>query len=162
MTRYSKLVGLLGLLPVVAFAADMPKEGTYDYIACYSGINNTFKFSDTHSIVSFDFAGAIQSVVPGGPFDKETFHCIGVEMVVNGKVTNETNFCQATDDEGNKRLARFSNADGKTTREQVAGTGKYDGLTTTSSATEPLGPFPTIKEGTFQKCSHQKGTYKLK
>ena len=26
MTRFSKLVGVLGLLPAVAFAADMPKE----------------------------------------------------------------------------------------------------------------------------------------
>src|SRR5262245_57226050 len=129
MARYSKLVGLLGLLPAVAFA-DMPKEGTFDYIGRFSGTSNTSKFSDTRSLVSFEQTGMIQSVVPGGLFDKETFHCIGVEIMVDGKVTNGTTLCEATDKEDNKRLYRFSVGDGKTTREEVAGTGKYDGLTT--------------------------------
>src|SRR5215475_13320527 len=162
MTRcYSKLVGLLGLLPSVAFA-EMPKEGTYDYISCSSGISQTSKFSDTLSMVSYENTGMIHSVVPDGPFDKETFHCIGVETVVGGKVTNGSAFCEAIDREGNKRLARFSNSGGKVTREQLAGTGKYEGITITSTAFEPMGPYPPIKEGTFQVCNHQKGTYKLK
>ena len=65
MTRYSKLVGLLGLLPTVAFAADMPKEGTYDYIACFSGTSDTTKFFSTHSMVSYQHTGMNQSVVLG-------------------------------------------------------------------------------------------------
>ena len=162
MTRFSKLVGLLGLLPAVAFAADMPKEGTFDYISCSSGISSTTKFSNTHSLVSYEHTGMIQSVVPGGPFDKETFHCIGVEMTVEGKVTSGSALCESADMEGNKRLARFMTSDGKTTREQLAGTGKYEGSTITNSSFEPLGPFSTIKEGTFQSCNRQKGTYKLK
>ena len=43
----------------------------------------------------------------------------------------------------------------------VAGTGKYDGMVTTRTL-EQLGPFKAIKEGTFQGCNHQTGTYKLK
>jgi hypothetical protein len=27
---------------------------------------------------------------------------------------------------------------------------------------EQLGPFPAIKDGTFQGCNHRTGTYKLK
>jgi hypothetical protein len=161
MTGYSKLVGLLGLLPTVAFA-EMPKEGVYDYISCFSGTTNTSKFSDTISMVAFEQTGMIQSVVPGGPFDKETFHCVGVETFMNGKIANGTTLCESADKEGNKRMARFTNVDGKATREQLAGTGKYEGMTLTSSAIDSMGPYPTIKEGTFQNCVHQKGTYKLK
>ncbi len=46
-------------------------------------------------------------------------------------------------------------------RQDVAGTGKYEGLAT-SGAVAPLGPFPTIKDGTFQGCNRQTGTYKMK
>jgi hypothetical protein len=52
-------------------------------------------------------------------------------------------------------------ADGKMMRQDVAGTGKYEGLAT-SGAVAPLGPFPTIKDGTFQGCNRQTGTYKMK
>ena len=162
MTRcYSKLVGLLGLLPSVAFA-DMAKEGTFDFISCYSATYTVTKFSDTHSLVSYENTGIVRSAVPDGPFDKDTFHCIGVELVVDKKVANDTTLCESMDKDGNKRLSRYSNNDGKITREQLGGTGKYDGLTMTLNAIESLGPFPRIKAGTSQNCNHQKGTYKLK
>jgi hypothetical protein len=63
--------------------------------------------------------------------------------------------------DGDKRLTSFSNVDGKITRTNVAGTGKYEGMVATGTY-ENLGPFPTIKDGTFQNCNHQTGTYKLK
>jgi hypothetical protein len=46
-------------------------------------------------------------------------------------------------------------------RTQVAETGKYEGMVMVGTV-EPLGSFPTIKDGTFQNCNHQTGTYKLK
>jgi hypothetical protein len=54
------------------------------------------------------------------------------------------------------------NDNGKITRENVVGTGKYEGLVMTNTSFETIGPFPPIKEGTVQNCNHQKGTYKLK
>jgi hypothetical protein len=63
--------------------------------------------------------------------------------------------------DGDKRLTYFSTGDGKTTRTKIAGTGKYEGMVTAGTF-EPLGPFPAIKDGTFQGCNHQTGTYKLK
>jgi len=70
--------------------------------------------------------------------------------------------CEAIDADGDKRLTNFSiGSDGKVTREFVVGTGKYEGMVT-SGTVEPLGPFPVIKDGTFQNCNHQTGTYKLK
>ena len=94
-------------------------------------------------------------------FDKETFRCVGMNASLGGKNTGST-VCEAIDADGNKRLTYFSlGADGKTTRQFIAGTGKYEGMVTTGTV-EPLGPFPVIKAGTFQDCNHQTGTYKLK
>jgi hypothetical protein len=80
---------------------------------------------------------------------------------LDGKVTAST-VCEAIDVDGDKYLAKVSTGDGKTTRTIVAGTGKYEGIVTTQTAFELLGPFPTIKDGTSQSCNHQTGTYKLK
>jgi hypothetical protein len=64
--------------------------------------------------------------------------------------------------DGDKRLAYFSLAsDGSLTRENVAGTGKYEGIKIVGTV-HALGPFPAIKVGTFQDCNQQTGTYKLK
>jgi hypothetical protein len=80
---------------------------------------------------------------------------------LDGKIT-QTNVCEAIDADGDKRLTIYSRgSDGKVTREAVAGTGKYEGMVATATV-EPLGPFPTIKDGMFQDCNHQTGTYKLK
>jgi len=72
-----------------------------------------------------------------------------------------TGVCETKDADGDKRLLSFSNVDGKITRTNVAGTGKYEGIVT-AGMVENLGPFPSIKDGTFQNCNHQTGTYKLK
>ncbi|UGY15848.1 hypothetical protein HAP48_0046400 [Bradyrhizobium septentrionale] len=85
---------------------------------------------------------------------------MGMNASLGGKISG-TAVCEATDGDGNTRLSYFSIADGKVTRESVAGTGKYDGAVI-SATVQPLGPFPVIKEGTFQDCNHQTGTYKLK
>ena len=94
-------------------------------------------------------------------FDKSTFRCVGLNASFDGKVT-ASNVCETIDVDGDKRLISFSNVDGKITRTNVAGTGKYEGMVNTTGTVEPLGPFSAIKAGTFQDCNHQTGTYKLK
>jgi hypothetical protein len=79
---------------------------------------------------------------------------------LDGKVT-ASNVCESIDVDGDKRLAYFSTGDGKITRTNVAGTGKYEGMVMAGTV-ELLGPFPVIKDRTFQNCNHQTGTYKLK
>jgi hypothetical protein len=80
---------------------------------------------------------------------------------LDGKFTGST-VCETIDVDGDKRLAYFSlGSDGSLTRENVAGTGKYEGMKATGTV-HPLGPFPTVKEGTFQDCNHQTGTYKFR
>jgi hypothetical protein len=144
-----------------AVAQTLPKEGSYDFTSCWSGVISTIAFSKTHFAYTYEHTGSTRSNPPGGMFDKNTFRCVGLNDSLDGKRSGHT-VCEAIDRDGDKRLTQFSMAsDGKITRETVAGTGKYEGIVESGSAT-PLGPFPTIKTGTYQDCNRQTGTYKLK
>jgi hypothetical protein len=118
-------------------------------------------FSKTYTGSSYELTGTVRSNPPGGLFDNSTFRCVGMSASLDGKNTAST-LCESVDPDGDKRLSSILTADGKTTRTQITGTGKWEGIVTTQTAYEQLGPFPTIKEGTGQGCSHQTGTYKLK
>jgi hypothetical protein len=144
-----------------AVAADLPKEGKYDVTACWSGVSTVISFSKTHSAFSYEMTGTNRSNPPGGIFDKSAFRCVGMNAQLGDRAVGNT-VCESVDPDGHKRLAYFSVAsDGKVIRENVVGTGKYEGMVADGSV-QPLGPFPTIKAGTFQNCNYQKGTYKLK
>lgn len=144
-----------------AVAQTLPKEGSYDYTACWSGTNNVMDFSKTHTANTYEMSGTILSNPAGGLLDRATYRCLGIQTSFDGK-QGGGNVCEAIDRDGDKRLSRFSLAsDGKVTREVVTGTGKYEGMVENSKVS-PLGPFPVVKAGTFQGCNHQTGTYKLK
>jgi len=159
MRRYG-LALLIAACPFSTFAGELPKEGSFDFNSCWSGVSNVITFSKTHTANSYEMTGTTRSNPPGGIFDKSTFRCVGMSASLDGKITG-SNVCESLDADGEKRLTSFSTADGKVTRTNVAGTGKYEGMTTEGTV-ELLGPFPVIKEGMFQGCSHQNGTYKLK
>jgi hypothetical protein len=143
-------------------AADLPKEGTYDYTACWSGASNLIAFSKTQTALSYEMTGSTRSNPPGGMFDHHSFRCVGTNASFDKK-PHAIAVCEAIDRDGDKRLTFFEmGTDGKFNRQFIGGTGKYEGMTETSSSIQPLGPFPTIKPGTFQNCNRQTGTYKLK
>ena len=48
MHRYV-LALLIVASPFSAFAAEVPKEGNYDYTSCWSGVNNVITFSKSLS-----------------------------------------------------------------------------------------------------------------
>lgn len=145
-----------------AFAADLPKEGNYDFTSCYAGVMTGIGISKTEGAFTFEMTGTTLSNPPGGMFDKLSYRCIGFATSFGGKMTNE-NFCEATDKAGDKLFPKITlGSDGKTSyRDVLAGTGKYEGIVSTGTSVS-MGPFPTAKPGTFQNCSHQTGTYKLK
>ena len=68
---------------------------------------------------------------------------------------------KGVDKDGDKYFTHLVNDGQKTTRQVVAGTGKYEGMTASGSA-ESTGPFGVLKPGTISSCTHQKGTYKMK
>jgi hypothetical protein len=99
---------------VSAFAAELPKEGSYDFTSCSSGVNNVITFSKTHTANSYEITGTNRSNPPGGLFDKITYRCVGMTASFDGKITAST-VCEAIDVDGDKYLAKVSTGDGKTT-----------------------------------------------
>lgn len=143
-----------------AVAADYPKEGRYDATSCWSGTSNRIAFSKTHFANNIEFTGSTRSNPPGGFADMTSFRCIGTLHAFGGKPSG-TVVCESVDRDGDKSLTHYAVAAGESKRTAIAGTGKYDGMVS-SGTTQALGPFPTIKAGTFQNCNRQTGTYKLK
>ena len=129
MHRYG-LALLIVASPFSAFAAELPKEGTYDFNSCWSGVNNTITFSKTHTASSYETTGTNRSNPPGGLFDKSTYRCLGMNTSFDEKNTAYT-VCESIDVDGDKRLSYFSLVDGKPTRTQITGTGKWEGIVMT-------------------------------
>jgi hypothetical protein len=143
-----------------AGAAGLPKEGSYNFTACWSGVASRIDYSKEYSANSVEFTGTTRSDPAGGLFDRSTFRCLGTSASLAGK-TSAIYVCEAVDPDGDRRLIYFSSEGDKVVRENVTGTGKYEGMVA-SGTVQPLPPFPSIKPGTIQSCNQQAGTYKLK
>jgi len=83
MHRYV-LALLIVASPFSALAGELPKEGNYDYTACWSGVNNVITFSKTYTGSSYESTGTVRSNPPGGLFDKSTFRCVGMSASLDG------------------------------------------------------------------------------
>jgi hypothetical protein len=144
-----------------AFAADLPKEGSYDYKACFTRNTTRIDFSDTQSAYSYNETATAVGISRGGLFDGESVHCIGSVAIFNGKRTNLA-ICEGVARNGDKRLTRFQyDADGKLIREELAGTGMYEGMVTTGTAKEVVPP-KEFQPGVTTYCNQLTGTYKMK
>jgi hypothetical protein len=155
--------GLAAALAVAATsqAQTLPKEGRYDYTSCWSGASNIISHLKSHTAFSYEMIGTVLSTAAGGLYDKNSFRCVGMNTIFDGKLSGNT-VCESVDADGDKSLTHFvTSSDGKAVRTHLAGTGKYEGMVS-SGTTTPLGPFPVVKAGAFQNCNRQTGTYKMK
>jgi hypothetical protein len=146
-----------------AFAAvNLPKEGTYETLNCWTGTGNDVAVGKDYTASSYEMVGTVVSVPPGGLGDRSTFRCVGYVTTFKGKPPTNNNVCVVTDADGDQRINRFAMLpDGKFTREMIGGTGKYEGMEMTNTVfTMP--PMKEAKPGVFQGCNRQTGTYKLK
>jgi hypothetical protein len=144
-----------------AVPADLPKEGSYDFTSCFAGTANTMEFSQAHTANTSEIRGTSVSNPPGGLFDKVAFRCIALNYTADGKPSGTT-LCEGVDKDGDKYLSQLVVIDGSvSTRKIVAGTGKYEGLTSSGKA-ESLGQFGKPVAGQIQGCVRQTGTYKMK
>jgi hypothetical protein len=144
-----------------AFATDLPKEGNYDVDACLTRNITRIDYSETHYAYSYEETGTLRSNPPGGMFDDDALHCVGMTASFNGKRSGGV-VCEWVAKDGDKRLTRaYYDSDGKMVREAVIGTGKYDGIIMRGTV-ESKGAAPQIRTGTDQNCNRMIGTYKLK
>jgi hypothetical protein len=162
MNRYPRIFPLVtALAATLVLAAELPKDGMYDYTVCFTRESARIDYSKTHFAFSYEETGTAVGKNPGSLFDGEAVRCVGMTMSLDEKRTGGS-LCEGVAKDGDRRLTRFwYDNEGKLQREQVSGTGKYEGMVTTGSV-EPLGPPEEIKPGTVKFCHHATGTYKLK
>lgn len=162
--KHLRIAALLATAVVTAgpaLAQTDSKEGSFDYVSCFSGTTRLMTFSKTNSAWTSEYSGTNRSENAASPFDRTTFRCIAFVASRNGKPSGNS-MCETTDRDGDKYLTHFNQVgDGTSTREAVAGTGKFEGLIT-KGVSSPLGPFPSIDPGSIQNCVRQTGTYKMK
>ncbi|MBC5765753.1 hypothetical protein [Ramlibacter albus] len=140
---------------------NLPKEGNYDYTACWTGTSSEIAMAGGDTATSYEMVGTLVSNIPGGLGDRTTFRCVGMNTMIKGKAGGG-NVCEGIDPDGDKRVNRFFiEPDGKVVREMLYGTGKYEGMMMTNSVAM-IPPLKPAKPGTFQACNRQTGTYKLK
>src|SRR5579871_4596581 len=132
-------LAIAAILTPSVFASEMPKEGKYDYFSCWSATNNVMPLPDNTEAIGYDLTGSTRAVTPGSMFDKNTFHCIGAGTMRDSKMIGGRTACMAVDADGDKRVAIFTNENGKDTRQEVMGTGKYEGMKITDPVVENLG-----------------------
>lgn len=147
--------------PAGAPAADLPREGSYDYTVCFVRNSVRIDHSKTQFGYSYEETGTAIGKAPDTLFDGETVRCIGHSVSLDGKRTGGS-LCEGVAKDGDRRLTRFwYDEAGQYQREQVTGTGKYDGLVTTGSVSS-LGPPEPVKPGTVKLCNRASGTYRFK
>lgn len=155
------VVPVLSVCSGLAFAADLPKEGSYEHTTCFTRNSTRIDYSKTHFGYSYEETGTSVSNPPGGLFDNEVVRCVGVTISLDGKRSGSS-LCEATAKGGDTRLTHFwYDGSGAFQREAVAGTGRYDGMVTTGTV-KPVGPTQQVKPGTVTFCNLGTGTYKLK
>ncbi len=105
MQRYV-LALLFVASPFSALAGELPKEGSYDFTSCSSGVNSVIRFSKTHTGSSFEVTGTNRSNPPGGLFDKSTYRCLGMNTSFDEKNTAYT-VCESIDVDGDSGFPIF-------------------------------------------------------
>jgi hypothetical protein len=140
-------------------AGELAKEGSYDTTFCFAGKSHLIAHSETHIAYSYWLAGTMLSKSSGGIWDMNSGYCVGDGSVIKGASTAEA-FCEFMDSDKDKTFGKAIRTGTSGTWKVLSGTGKYAGMTG-GGTFEVIGPFPTIKEGTFQGCNRNKGTYKL-
>ena len=161
LLRNAALAGALAVFAAAAVAAQpLPKEGKFAYRGCLTGTGKAIALSKSHVAYSFEATGEDMADTPGTLFDHASFQCEGSGARF-GKERIGYNVCLYVDPDGDKDIVRFTLRDGEWQRQDVAGTGKYDGIVIHADVRD-LGPFPKMKPGMIQECNHVVGTYKLK
>lgn len=85
-------------------AVNLPKEGSYDFVSCWTGTSNEIAGTKEYSASAYEMLGTIVSTAPGGFGDQSSFRCVGMSTMVKGR-PGGGNLCESTDTDGDKRVS---------------------------------------------------------
>ena len=144
---------------VVTFMLIIPPAGAveYDMTQCDSGTSNVLFASEKITIYAFEMKGITRSNTQDKTFDNATYHCVGINQIVDKNVISRGN-CKFQAPDGSIHVGEFSGKNYEGTWKFLYGTGRFQGIVgggpyKTITASKPITP------GTFQKCDRVTGTF---
>lgn len=132
MTRAPLAVRLAGGVlvagPALAFAAELPAAGQFEFNACLAGKQVSIAHAPDHVVGTADILGTQRSNPPGALFDLTTSRCVYSYGYLGGKYEAH-GFCEFRDGQGDAYLLRIHRPPGQTgVLDGLHGTGKYAGM----------------------------------
>jgi hypothetical protein len=114
--------------PMLAFAADLPKTGKFEFIACLAGKQTSIAHGPNHVVGTAEILGTQRSNPPGSLFDLTTSRCVYSYSSIDGKYAAD-GFCEFLDAQGDTYLLKVDRPPGQAgTLDGLHGTGKYSGM----------------------------------
>lgn len=113
---------------MLAFAAELPRAGKFDFIACLAGKQTEIVYGPDHIVGTADTLGTQRSNPPGSLFDTTSSRCIYRYSYIDGKYDAD-GFCEFYDAQGDTYLLKFYRPPGQAgILDGLQGTGKYSGM----------------------------------
>ena len=114
--------------PMLALAADLPKTGNFEFIACLAGKLTSIAHGPNHIIGTVDILGTQRSEPPGSLFDLTASRCVYSYSYIDGKYAAD-GYCEFLDSQGDTYLLKVNRPPGQTgALDGLHGTGKYSGM----------------------------------
>ena len=125
-------VGLVACIfvagPMVACAADLPRTGKFEFIACLAGKQTEIAHGPKHIVGTAEILGTQRSNPPGSLFDSTASRCVYSYGYIDGKYAVD-GFCEFLDAQGDTYLMKFNRPPGQAgVLDGLHGTGKYSGM----------------------------------
>ena len=148
-------IALLGGALLVTLAGTVQAQQALDHVTCRAGTVTVLAKDKDMIIWSLDHRGVNYSSDPSYPFNGSTQRCIGVVANIGGKPSGN-GWCRTVDAKsGDWNIADWQVGD-------KPGHGTWHFRYGTGGGTfEPVAPTKSVDPGTYQNCTHIKGTVKL-
>ncbi len=114
--------------PLSSLAADLPRNGQFEFTACLAGKQVSIAHGPDHGVGTADLLGTQRSTPPGGLFDLTASRCVYSYGYLEGKYEAD-GFCEFRDAQGDTYLLRIHRSPGQAgVLDGLHGTGKYAGM----------------------------------
>lgn len=143
--------------PLVSVAADLPRNGQFDFIACLAGKQDSIAHGPDHGVGIADLLGTQRSTPPGGLFDLTASRCVYSYGYLEGKYEAD-GCCEFRGKQGDTYLLRIHRSPGQAgVLDGLHGTGRYAGMNL-RGAYDLSASFPDTP-GHVNTCVKASGTF---